>query len=61
MFPLTCSGTSSDRAHVILVELAQFGLAGRQSRDLRAQRLGSDHVQLRVPPHFVALHAQIPA
>jgi hypothetical protein len=45
---------------VILVELAQFGLARRQPRDLRAQRLGSHHVELRIPPHLVALDAEIP-
>ena len=45
---------------MVLVELAEFRLAGRQAGDLRAQRLRAHHVQLRIPPHLVALHAQIP-
>ena len=45
---------------MILVELAQFGLARRQSGDLSAERLGADHVQLRVPPNFVALDSEVP-
>lgn len=48
-------GTAAHAAHVVLVQLAQLGLAQGQPWDLRAQWLGADQVNLRVPPHLVAL------
>lgn len=55
-----CPGTSPNRAHVILVELAEFGLARGEPWDLGAEGLGTHHVELRIPPHFIALDTQIP-
>ena len=46
---------------MILIELAEFGLAWRKSWDLGAQGLGTDHVQLRISPHLIALDSKIPA
>lgn len=54
-------GTAAHAAHVVLVQLAQLRLAQGQPRDLRAQWLGADEVNLRVPPHLVALQAKVPA
>lgn len=54
-------GAAADAAHVVLVQLAQFGLAGGEAGDLGAQGLRADQVDLRVPPYFVALETEIPA
>lgn len=54
-------GAAADAAHVVLVELAQLGLAGGEAGNLGAERLRADQVDLRVPPYFVALETEIPA
>jgi len=45
---------------VILIELAQFGLSWRESWNLSAERLSTNHVQLRIPPDFITLNSKVP-
>lgn len=54
-------GAAANAAHVVLVQLAQLGLAGGEAGDLGAEGLRADQVDLRVPPYFVALETEIPA
>lgn len=52
-------GAAANAAHVVLVQLAQLGLAGGEAGDLGAEGLRADQVDLRVPPYFVALETEI--